>query len=359
MDGIMPINSRFSDGTFIDISHRGAVGVRSVVDQKSKKPRFDWYQRTYANTKLRKQLTQHMLLALGKYNKSTLNQINRLLDGKLHDTELLGLSEKIGDLIGQLSVSSPQRNALVALLNYVDAQGSIALGYTEDILAPKTPGGDVVPAIGWPLWSVPYTGFSTWGVSFAERVKYVSSRGGDITFMLSESGNGHTFTAQGAFTTYCIWKEVLRQVNSVDPSPDYQSILSDIVTLKILSKINDYEDLKILYAYHVFRNVYGACNAPESPIATTFIDKPTIDAHIKDVIEALDRQELPQDGATSYFEFAYLLCSGTKFAILATDEKVRSFVDFSTDEQDPDQEEFRDKIKTLMAPTRTSAVSTT
>jgi hypothetical protein len=282
-----------------------------------------------------------------------LNQINRLLDGKLPDAELQGLGEKIGDIIGQLDVSSPQHNTLVTLFNYINAQGSIVLGYTEDVLTPRNQSGDVMPAIGWTLWSVPSFGFSTWGMDFVGRIQYVSYQGGDIAFIFPEGAYGHTFTAQGVFTSYHIWKEILRQIDSMGPSPDYQFMLFGVVSPKILSKINDHGDLKNLYAYHVFRQAYEASNGPDSPISDTPIDKPTIGARVNAAIQALADKNLStdnQEGATSHFELVYLLHAGTKFKIVATEEKIQSFGDFPVDESDPDGQEFRSRIKALMAP---------
>jgi hypothetical protein len=281
-----------------------------------------------------------------------LNQINRLLDGKLPDAELQGLGEKIGDIIGQLDVSSPQRNTLVALFNYINAQGSIVLGYTEDVLTPRNQSGDVMPAIGWPLWSVPSTGFPTWGIDFVRRIQYVSSQGGDITFILPEGEYGYTFTVQGVFTSYCIWKEVLRQIDSMGPSPDYQFMLSGAVAPKILSKINDHGGLKNLYAYHIFRQAYEANNRPYSPIANSPIDKSTIGVYVNDAIQALADKNLSMDnqlGATSHFEFTYLLWIGIDFKMIGSEEKIQSFMEFLLDESDPDAQEFHDRLNALMA----------
>jgi hypothetical protein len=372
---------RFSgmDGrTFVNNSYKGAMALRNFVDQKSKSPEFDWYQRTYANTVLRKFLERQGLSdiwesrrwttgrGLGRQtswdqvsrrwvtlDQDTLSRINRLLNGKLHDEELPNLSKKIGDIIGQIDVKSPQRNALIALLNYINAQGSIALGYTEDILTPKTPSGDAIPGIGWLLWSVPSVGSSTWGINFRERVQYVSSQGGDITFILPEGKYGHTFTALGVCTSYRIWKEILRQINATNPSPDYKFMLSRVIEDDILSKIDDCEDLKNLYAYHIFRQAYGAINKLSSPIANTPIDKPTIGVHINRAIKALatgNRCDFDQRGATSYFELVYLLWAGIKFKMVGSKEKIQSLVDFSTGQQDPDRQEFHNRIKKLTTP---------
>jgi hypothetical protein len=294
----------------------------------------------------------HVSKRWAEFDRDTLNQVNRLLYGQLPDAELPALSKKIGDIIDQLSVSSPQRNALAALFNYTKAQGSIALGYNEDILTPKTLGGDSIPAIGWLLWSTPSIGPLTWGIDFVKRIQYVSSQGGDITFILPEGEYGHTFTAQGAFTSYCIWKEVLSQIDAMAPSPDYQFMLFGVVPLEILLKMNNRDDYKNLYAYHVFRQAYEACNKPDSPIADTPIDKPTISAHVQGAIKALAGKDLPTDnqlGGTTYFEFVYLLYEGTNFEIVGTEEKIRKFADFLTDEQDPDQREFHNKIRELTA----------
>ncbi|MDR1233032.1 MAG: hypothetical protein LBJ75_02105 [Puniceicoccales bacterium] len=370
---------------FIDSSRKGAMALRNFVDQKSRKPDFDWYQQTYADNVLRKFLARNGLFdvrrthqsprasmgwspvrVLGRqssldhvserrtgFDHDTLHQVTRLLGGSLPDAELQSLGKKIGDIITQLDVSSPQRNALAALFNYINAQGSIALGYSEDILTPKNQSGDVIAAIGWPLWSIPSLGASTWGADFVRRIQYVSSQGGDITFILPEGEYGYTFTAQGICTSYCIWKEILRRIDSMDPKPDYRRmpVWSDVVGNTFFLQSNE-EDFRILYAYYLFRYVYGVSNSSDNPIFDAPIDKSAIGAHIEDAIQALADKNLSRSnqlGATSHFEFVYLLCAGTEFKIIAGEEKVRSFVDFSTDEQDPDQQEFRDKIRALMA----------
>jgi hypothetical protein len=269
------------------------------------------------------------------------------LGGNLPDAELPNLSKKIGDIMGQMDVRSPQRNALIALSNYIDAQGSIALGYTEDVSIPKAPGGTVIPAIGWLLWSVPSAGFLTWGAIFGKRVQYVSSQGGNITFILPESKYGHTFTPLGVCTSYRIWKEILRQIDSMGPSSDYKRTLSKVMEDDILSKIDDVKDFKKLYAYHVFRQVYALSNEPSSPIANTPIDKSTIGSRVEYAIKALvagNRSDFDQYGATSHFEFVYLLEAGYKFRIVGSEERIQSFVDFSTDEQ-----EFHSRFRALMA----------
>jgi hypothetical protein len=276
-----------------------------------------------------------------------------LLGGSLPDAELQNLGKKIGDIVSKLDVSSPQRNALAALLNYINAQGSIALGYSEDILTPKNQSGDVIAAIGWPLWSIPSLGLSTWGADFVRRIQYVSSQGGDITFILPEGEYGCTFTSQGACASYCIWKEILRRIDSMVPKPDYRRmpVWSDVVGDDFFSQSNE-DDFRILYAYYLFLHVYGVNNSSDNPIFDAPIDKSAIGVHIEDAIRALANKNLFQDnqqGVTSHFEFVYLLHAGTEFKIIAGEEKIQSFMDFSTDEQDPDQQEFRDKIRALMA----------
>jgi hypothetical protein len=276
----------------------------------------------------------------------------------LPDAELPDLSKKISDIIGRLSVSCPQRNALVALLNYINAQGSIVLGYTEDILTPRNQSGDVMPAIGWTLWSVPSTGFSTWGVDFVKRVQYVSSQGGDITFILPEGEKGYTFTAQGVFTSFCIWNEVKGLINKyMGDNTDYKLKLSKVIADYILLNINDRKDLKNLYAYHIFRQVYTLCNKPDSPISDTPVDISTIRKHIKTAVEAWDDGDMYEDdqkGATSHFEFTYLLWEGIKFKTIGSEEKIQSFMDFSTGKpgtvQATAQAIFHRKIKALMVP---------
>ncbi|MDR0742195.1 MAG: hypothetical protein LBE98_01905 [Puniceicoccales bacterium] len=286
----------------------------------------------------------------------TENQVTQLLDDGLPDTELPGLGKKIGDIIGQLSVSCPQRNALVELLNYINAQGSIVLGYNEDVLIPKIPGGDVVPAIGYPLWSIPSTGFESWGMDFGKRVEYVSSQGGDITFMLPEGKYGHTFTAQGVFTSYYIWKEILRQIDSMDPQPDYRSMrgLASLIGSKLLS-CSKKEHLRILYAYHIFCLVYASYNRRGSSIATTPIDKSTIGVRVRSAIKVWNRDSCKiirgeNMGEVSHFEFVFLLHEGIKFKMIGSEEKIHSFTDFPVDESDPDGQECRDRIRKSAAP---------
>ncbi|MDR1528313.1 MAG: hypothetical protein LBS22_01870 [Puniceicoccales bacterium] len=296
-------------------------------------------------------------LKLACLDQDTKDQVNRLLDGGLPDTELQGLGKKIANIIGQLSVSCPQRNALIELLNYINAQGSIVLGYKEDVLTPKIPGGDVIPAIGCPLWSVPVFGFESWGMDFRKRLEYVSSQGGDITFILPEGKYGHTFTAQGVFTSYHIWKEILRQIDSMDPQPNYRNMceLDSLIGSKFLS-CSKKEDLRILYAYHIFCLVYASYNRRGSLIATTPIDKSTIGARVRSAIEAWKEHGCKiifrsgNKGEVSHFELAYLLHAGTKFKIVATEEKIQSFRDFPVDESDPDGQECRDRIRKSAAP---------
>ncbi|MDR2432769.1 MAG: hypothetical protein LBD34_03385 [Puniceicoccales bacterium] len=359
--------------TFTDISHGGAMALRDFVDRKSKQPYFNWYQRTYARIVLRKFLTRHRILEQGvrqstgrglrrqasldqllmrrvAFDHSTLNQINMLLDGKLSEEKFPALSKKIDDMIHQLSISSSQRNALVALFNYINAQGSIALGYTEDILTPKDSRGDVISAIGWTLWTLPFTGPLTWGAIFAKRVKYVSSQGGDITFILPEGRYGYTFTAQGAFTSFYIWEEILKKIDSMDPIPNYQFMLFGVMESSTLSKINDQADFKNLYTYCLFRCVYGASNEPNSGITNTPIDKSAIEARIEAAIKASADKNFPMDnqlGATSHFEFAYLLHAGYKFRMVGTEGKIQSFMNFSTGKQDPIEQKFRDRMAEL------------
>jgi hypothetical protein len=365
--------------TFLDKSHAGAAALRASMEAKFS-DRF--WQIAYADTDLRQSLIRQELLSrksnqldlvpeaqplvqgLGrsvslddfvrrqvKFDPDTEDRVRRLLDGELPDEDLPALSKKIGDIIDQISVSSPRRNALIALLNYIDAQGSIALGYAEDVSDPKTPDGKRILGIGFELWSVPSSGSSTWGSVFPERAQYVSSQGGDITFILPEGEKGHTFTAQGAYASYRIWKEILRQIDTM-PELDYKPILSVIIEDDILSKINDSKDLRMIYAHHIFCQVYGASNEPSSPIASTPIDRPTIDLHVERAIKALKDGKVSnsnQRGAMSYFELAYLLEAGHKFRIVGSEEKIQSFVDFSTDESDPDEQEFRSRFRALMA----------
>jgi hypothetical protein len=390
-----------SRGTFRDVSLEGAMAVKGQIDKISAGSR-DWlstYQRQYAGHTLFKILTGSgllnarksrsglikrksieveeqpkflmgldlgrrsfddcFLMECAKFDRDTEIQVMRLLKGKFPDVKLQNLRKKIGDMLGQLSVSCPQRNALIVLLNYIDAQGSIVLGYSEDVLTSTTPDGRSIPAVGWPLWSVPSIG-SMWEITFRKRVQYISSQGGDITFMLPGGQDSHTFTAQGVYTSYCIWGEILRQIASMDPKPNYELMLSGIITHDILSKINDPEDLRNLYVYHVFRRVYGMNNTPNGPIASTPIDGSTIGARVKDAIKTFGSKNLTMNnqlemmnnqlGAMTHFEFAYLLHAGIKFKMVGTEEKIQSFVDFSTGREDPDVQEFCDKIRELTAP---------
>jgi hypothetical protein len=346
--------------TFAHRSREGAIGVRNFVDRKFREPFFAWYQQTYASNTLRRflmgcgifDMQGQRLMERATFDRDTLNQIKWLLKGKLPDVGLPSLGKKISDMIGQLSVSCPQRNALIALLNYINAQGSIALGYSESIFIPTTPIGNVIPAVGWPLWSVPAFG-SIWGMSFIKRVQYISSQGGDITFLLPEGQDSHTFTAQGVYTSYFILKKVWCQIASMNPKPDYKLMLSSVITHDILSNINDPEDLRNLYVYHVFRRVYGMNNTPNRPIASTPIDGSIIGARVKDAIKTFGSKKLSMNnqlGATTHFEFAYLLHAGINFKMIGVEEKIQSFVDFSTGREDPDVQEFCDRIEELTAP---------
>jgi hypothetical protein len=91
-------------------------------------------------------------------------------------------------------------------------------------------------------------------------------------------------------------------------------------------------------------------------IPTIFMNTATIDAHIKDIIESLANPNLltgNERGVISYFEFASVLHQEARVRSLATEEKIRMLVDFSTNEQDCDQTEFPDEIKPLTVSTKT------
>jgi hypothetical protein len=108
---------------------------------------------------------------------SALNEFRNLLNEEITYLTINLSPRKLRDATGV-------RDVIISIINYLNAQQHINLGFKIDAIAPRLHTG----GIGHPLWSTPNASIadiSDWGKVFAERIEYIHSLGenGKISFI--------------------------------------------------------------------------------------------------------------------------------------------------------------------------------